>query len=141
MKRRYADIIAGTATGPGGHPYYGYADDLYGQVRESFARHGVETSSNGVSLVRGLFSDVLHLDQPVALAHVDGDWYESTWTCLERIAPRLVPGGRIVVDDYWIWTGCRAAVEEYVAGRTDYRLEMRAKVHLVRSFPAPPRTA
>ena len=28
-------------------------------------------------------------------------------TCLTRIAPLLVPGGRIVLDDYYKWSGCR----------------------------------
>jgi asparagine synthase (glutamine-hydrolysing) len=66
------------------------------------------------------------------VAHVDGDWYESTMTCLERIFPRVVPGGRIVIDDYYAWSGCRTAVDEYVEGRSDVRVEKRAKVHLVR---------
>ena len=62
---------------------------------------------HNVELVRGLFEDTIDLDEPVAFAHLDGDWYESTMTCLERIAPLLVPGGRIVLDDYYTWSGCR----------------------------------
>ena len=85
-----------------------------------------------MALVQGLFQDTLTIEGPVALAHVDGDWYESTMTCLERIAPRLVPGGRIVIDDYFMWSGCRAAVNEYFANRSGYRIEKRAKVHIVR---------
>ena len=50
-----------------------------------------------LTLIQGLFQDTLQLDEPVALAHLDGDWYESTMTCLTRIAPLLVPGGRIVL--------------------------------------------
>ena len=68
----------------------------------------------------------------MALAHVDGDWYDSTTACLSRLAPRIVPGGRIVVDDYFAWSGCRTAVDEFVAGHPEFRAEMRAKVHLVR---------
>jgi hypothetical protein len=30
----------------------------------------------------------LHLDEPVALAHIDADWYESVRTCLQRLARR-----------------------------------------------------
>ena len=53
-------------------------------------------------------------------------------TCLERLAPLLVPGGRLVLDDYYAWSGCRTAVDEYFAGRSGYHVERRAKVHVVR---------
>jgi hypothetical protein len=74
----------------------------------------------------------MQLEEPVALAHLDGDWYESTRTCLTRIAPRLVPGGRIVLDDYDKWSGCRAAVDEYFAGRDGFRFERRSRLHVIR---------
>ena len=56
------------AAGVGGDVYYGYHDDLYAEVNESFARLGVETEATNVELVRGLFADTIHLDEPVALA-------------------------------------------------------------------------
>ena len=130
--RRYEVICAGKAAGRADEVYYGYRDDLLGEVTESFARHGVPVGDNRVSLVQGLFQDTITGDEPVALAHVDGDWYESTMTCLERIAPRLVPGGRIVVDDYFMWSGSRTAVDAYFDGRPGFRVEKRAKVHIVR---------
>jgi asparagine synthase (glutamine-hydrolysing) len=68
----------------------------------------------------------------VAFAHLDGDWYESTMTCLTRIAPLLSPGGRIVLDDYYAWSGCRRAVNEYLKNRDGYRLVKRAKVHIIK---------
>jgi asparagine synthase (glutamine-hydrolysing) len=82
--------------------------------------------------VRGLFEDTIRLDGPVALAHLDGDWYESTMTCLTRIAPLLVSGGRIVLDDYYTWSGCRRAVDEYFADREGFRFEHRTRLHVVR---------
>ncbi len=131
--QRYDRITAGKAHGPAeGEEYYGYRDDLLGEVTDSFARHGVPVDTHEVSLVQGLFQDTITGDEPVALAHVDGDWYESTMTCLSRLAPRLVPGGRIVVDDYYTWSGCRTAVDEYFADRPEFRVEMRAKVHVIR---------
>ncbi len=132
VHRRYATIAAGEAKGPGGETYYGYRDDLYHEVADSFARHGVAVGEHNVELVRGLFEDTIRLDEPVAFAHLDGDWYESTMTCLTRIAPLLVSGGRIVLDDYFKWSGCRRAVDEYFAGREGYRLEHRTKLHVVR---------
>lgn len=129
---RYADIVAGRSRPRDGEVYYGYREDLLGEVTAAFARHGVAVDSHAVELRQGLFEDTLVGDEPVALAHVDGDWFASTMTCLERIAPRLAQGGRIVVDDYFSWSGCRAAVDRYFAGRAGYRVEMRAKVHVVR---------
>jgi asparagine synthase (glutamine-hydrolysing) len=58
----------------------------------------------------------MHIDQPVAFAHVDVDWYEPVSTCLERIFPRLVEGGSIILDDYHDWGGCRKAADEYLRG-------------------------
>lgn len=133
VHRRYERITSGRARGLAeDEEYYGYRDDLLTEVRESFARHGVPVEENAVSLVRGLFQDTITGDEPVALAHVDGDWYESTMTCLSRLAPRVVPGGRIVVDDYYTWSGCRRAVDEFFADHPEFRMEMRAKVHAVR---------
>lgn len=132
VQQRYETIVQGRAKGPADDEYYGYRDDLLGEVTASFARHGRPVEESQVRLVPGLFQDTLVGDEPVALAHIDGDWYESTMTCLSRIVPRLVDGGRIVVDDYYAWSGCRTAVDEFVAARTDLRVEMRAKVHLVR---------
>lgn len=132
VHKRYAKIAGGEARGPGGETYYGYRDDLYHEVEESFARHGVPVKEHNVELVRGLFEDTIHLDEPVALAHLDGDWYESTMTCLTRLAPLLVRGGRIVLDDYDKWSGCRRAVDEYFADREGFRFEHRNRLHVVR---------
>lgn len=51
---------------------------------------------------KGWFSDLTAADIPdkIAFAFLDGDYYESILTPLKLIWPRLVPGARIVVDDY-----------------------------------------
>jgi asparagine synthase (glutamine-hydrolysing) len=132
VHERYEKIRSGQARGVGGEDYYGYREDLLSEVTDSFARHGVPVGENNVELVKGLFQDTIDLDEPVAFAHLDGDWYESTMVCLERLAPLLVPGGRLVLDDYYHWSGARTAVEEYFEGRPGFRLERRAKLHVVR---------
>lgn len=53
--------------------------------------------------------------EPIALLRLDGDWYASTKVCLEHLAPRVVPGGIVVLDDYGKWPGCRQATDEYVS--------------------------
>jgi O-methyltransferase len=37
---------------------------------------------------------------PIALLHLDGEWYESTKTCLDLLHDSVVPAGWVVVDDY-----------------------------------------
>lgn len=132
VHERYDTIVRGESRGVGGDVYYGYREDLLGEVTESFRRLGVEAVSHHVELVQGLFQDTIDLDEPVAFAHLDGDWYDSTMVCLERIAPLVVPGGRIVLDDYYYWSGCREAVHDYFASRDGFRLEHRARLHVVR---------
>jgi asparagine synthase (glutamine-hydrolysing) len=132
VHRRYDEIAGGTARGRAGDVYYGYHENLLDEVRASFTRLGVPLDENRVELLPGLFQDTLELDGPVAFAHLDGDWYDSTMTCLERIAPRLSTGGRIVVDDYYAWSGCRRAVDDYFADVDGFRLLRRAKLHVVK---------
>jgi O-methyltransferase len=133
VHERYAVIAEGGASGPGGDLYYGYHEDLYAEVGDSFARLGVALTDNHVELVKGLFEETIDLDGPVAFAHLDGDWYDSTMVCLTRIAPRLSSGGRLVVDDYYAWSGCHQAVDDYFRGRDEFRLLERAKLHVVRA--------
>ena len=132
VHKRYLRIAGGTAKGLGGDVYYGYRENLDEEVRASFARLGVPLEDNGVELVKGLFQNTMEIAGPVAFAHLDGDWYDSTMTCLSRIAPRLSTGGRIVVDDYYAWSGCRRAVDDYFENRDGYRLLRRAKLHVVK---------
>jgi O-methyltransferase len=54
---------------------------------------------------------------PIALLHVDGDWYASTRACLDPLYDRVAPDGAIVVDDYGAYDGCRKAVDECLAAR------------------------
>ncbi|MEP6662804.1 MAG: TylF/MycF/NovP-related O-methyltransferase [Verrucomicrobiota bacterium] len=49
----------------------------------------------------------------IALLRLDGDWYESTQICLEYLYPKLLPGGVVILDDYFAWKGCRDATEDY----------------------------
>jgi asparagine synthase (glutamine-hydrolysing) len=59
-------------------------------------------------------------------------------TCLERIEPHLVPGGRLIIDDYFMWPGCRRAVDEYFEGRTGYEMVKRRRLHVVKAVEKHP---
>jgi hypothetical protein len=56
--------------------------------------------------------------EPIALLRLDGDWYDSTMTCLENFFDRVVPGGLIIIDDYFMWDGCSRAVHDFLSKRS-----------------------
>jgi len=133
VQNRYQIIKNGQSEGIQGNTYYGYVQDLLTKVTENFRRHGLPVESNNIHLVQGLFQDALRVNEPVALAHVDGDWYESVMTCLQRIEPRLTSGGVLVIDDYDAWSGCRKAVDEYFSDKRDrYEFIRKSRLHIVR---------
>jgi hypothetical protein len=133
VHERFRIIQSGESPGIGGHTYYGYEADLLAKVTTNFVRHHVPVEKNNVRLVKGLFQDTLQVNEPVALAHVDGDWFESVMTCLQRITPHLVHGGALVIDDYFAWSGCRTAVDEYFAdNKNEFEFIPRARLHILR---------
>jgi O-methyltransferase len=69
-------------------------------------------------LVKGWFNETIPQFTPpseIAVLRLDGDWYESTRTCLENLYPHVAVGGIIIVDDYHIWDGCARAVNEFLS--------------------------
>ena len=52
---------------------------------------------------------------PIALLRLDGDWYDSTMTCLTHLFPLVASGGLVIIDDYGTWDGCNRAVHRYLA--------------------------
>lgn len=131
---RYQTVVRGESPGIAGDRYYGYEDNLREKVTGTLLSFGLDLEAHRIALVEGLFQNTLRLDGPVALAHIDADWYESVKTCLERIEPHLSRGGVLVIDDYDQWSGCRKAVDEYFADKRDrYGFVRRARLHIHRS--------
>jgi hypothetical protein len=86
------------------------------EVQSSFQKLGID----GVAtIVSGLFQDTLPLwePQPIALLHVDGDWYESVSATLNNLYDHVSRGGIIQLDDYGHWAGARRAVDEFMKSR------------------------
>lgn len=84
-------------------------------VKSHFARYGL--LDDQVRFLEGFFSDTLpdaSLKQ-LALIRLDGDLYESTRDALIPLYPKLSPGGFCIVDDYYAFTDCQRAVDEYRA--------------------------
>jgi O-methyltransferase len=75
--------------------------------------------ANHVRIVPGWFQQSLPAFPiaEIALLHLDADWYDSTLFCLKTLFGRVVPGGYIQVDDYYLYEGCRLAVDEFMANQ------------------------
>lgn len=75
-----------------------------------------------IVFVKGWFQDTVPQEKSkigaIAILRMDGDWYESTKTCLEGLYDQVIVGGAIVIDDYLSCYGCKRAVDEFVAKRS-----------------------
>jgi O-methyltransferase len=104
-------------------PDFSRASQWTGQCRGTLDEvkalfHRLNVKMERMRFVQGLFQETLGPTMgPIALAHLDGDWYESTMTCLTHIWPALSVGGVMQLDDYGEWQGCRKAVDEFFAER------------------------
>jgi O-methyltransferase len=77
------------------------------------------SSATDYTIVKGWFRETLPSASvgPIALLRMDADWYDSTKQILENLAPHVVPGGLIIVDDYYVFQGCTRAVNECAVER------------------------
>ncbi|MCV7124421.1 TylF/MycF/NovP-related O-methyltransferase [Mycobacterium lacus] len=127
---RYAVIASGQSEGLAGDTYYGYLGDLLPRVSASFTRYGVRPH-----LHPGLFEDTLNPDWPIALAHLDCDWYDPVKLCLERITPWLTTGARVIIDDYFVYGGAKKATDEHLNAYPGFTT-VREAGHLVLGYAA-----
>lgn len=135
VHERYELIKSGKAQGLGSQLYYGYQHDLLTQVKKNFSELGIDVYENRIIFKQGLFQDTMLIKQPVAFAHIDCDWYESVKYCLHQIIPNLQIGGTTVIDDYFHWSGCKLAVDEFVSTFdkiNKYRILYKSRMHIQR---------
>lgn len=130
---RYQVIVEGKSEGINGDAYYGYEPNLLEKVSLTFEMFRLKPVTNNIHLIQGLYEDTLHITSPVAFAHIDCDWYDSVMTCLQRIEPWLSSGGIMIIDDYYAWSGCKRAVDEYFANRQDqYSFVHKSRLHIIK---------
>ena len=86
------------------------------EVESSFQKLGIAST---VTIVPGLFQNTLPKwgTCPIALLHVDGDWYESVRATLDNLYDHVSTCGIIQFDDYGHWAGARRAVDEFMKSR------------------------
>lgn len=71
------------------------------EVTENLAKNGVSVLSpnSKIRLIKGMYPHT-NLTLSISFAHLDVDFYQSTFDSLMFIGHRLSPGGIIVCDDY-----------------------------------------
>lgn len=132
VHQRYEIIASGKSKGIGEEKYYGYEENLYDKVLQSFTNFQIKLEENNINFVKGLYEDTLHLNSPLALAHIDCDWYNSVLICLNRLEPYLVKGGTLIIDDYYAWSGCKLAVDKYFEDKKGYDFQKKSRLHIVK---------
>jgi asparagine synthase (glutamine-hydrolysing) len=76
---------------------------------------------------------MLLVNMPVMFAHIDCDWYESVLISLQRIEPKLIKGGVMIIDDYYTWEGCRRAVDDYFSDKKNrFEFYNKKRLHIMR---------
>jgi O-methyltransferase len=85
------------------------------EFRSVLARAGKSLSN--CKIHKGLFADTVPTSEtgPIAILRIDGDWYDSTMTCLETMFSRILPGGIVIIDDYGTWDGCTRALHDFLS--------------------------
>jgi O-methyltransferase len=84
-----------------------------GAVQENFRLY--DLLDEQVVFLEGWFRDTLPTCnvESLAVLRLDGDMYESTYTALEALYPKLSVGGYLIVDDYGAIENCRRAVHDF----------------------------
>jgi O-methyltransferase len=110
----------------------GYFDNC--RAERSFAEKAMRMSAaREFHLIQGWFDKTLpglKLPEPIAVLRLDADWYESTMACLNALYPQVMPGGLVILDDYYTWDGCARAVHDYLSMR-----KTADRIHEFRGVP------
>lgn len=132
VRKFYDNMYAGKALGIRGSKYYAYHNNLYEEVKTNFANFNLVPDQNNINMIKGDICETMHIDFPISFAHIDCDWYDSVKVCMQQIWPNLVLGGIMVIDDYYTWSGCTLAVNEYLKDRKDYRFVKKKRLHITK---------
>lgn len=90
-------------------------------AEESYALEAMgKSSAKKYKTIKGWFSDTLPSfvpDQKIAILRLDGDWYQSTMDCFVNLYKHVIPGGIIILDDYYYWEGCTKATHDFLSSQ------------------------
>lgn len=125
----FQDFVDGRAEREADEKWLAHREDLLAYTRSNLRRAGIDPDTENITFVKGFYDETLTIDEPVAFAHVDCDWYESVKVCIDRMADWMSPGGIMLFDDYGTYGGARKAVDGWLAGDSRFRV-----VHSERSL-------
>lgn len=94
--------------------YYNNSSADIGFSQEAMQRAG----AGNCTITKGWFEKTLpnfRAAGGIAILRLDGDWYESTLTCLTHLYPQVNRGGVVIIDDYYAFEGCARAVHDYLS--------------------------
>ena len=95
------------------------------QVVELLQFNGIDPTfiSKNITFIPGGFDESLpkYDGAPIALLHLDVDFYESYKIALESLYDYVAPGGIVAFDEYRnaTWPGATQAIDEFFAGRPE----------------------
>lgn len=89
------------------------------RAEQSYAEEAMRLAGAArVELVKGWFSETTPAfpkGESIAILRLDGDWYESIMDCMVHLYPQVMPGGIVIIDDYYTWDGCSRAIHDYMS--------------------------
>jgi O-methyltransferase len=70
-----------------------------------------------VHTIEGFYEETLpqFVSPKIAVLRLDCDWYDSVMICLKTFWDSVLPGGLILIDDYYYWDGCSRAVHDFLS--------------------------
>lgn len=90
-------------------------------VRQTFHAAKVPLVRDNLHIHQGLFEATLPgFAIPaggLSFLHVDCDWHDPVKMVVDKFYDAVNPGGTVVFDDYGHWSGCRKAVDAFLAAR------------------------
>ena len=95
-------------------------DNLSGGIENVYNTFNLlNLNMNNTKLIKGFFQDTLQIQEnideigEIAVLRLDGDWYESTKICLDKLYEKVINGGIIIIDDYGHFIGAKKATDEF----------------------------
>jgi len=97
-------------------------DNLSGGIENVYKTfQDLNINMKNVRLIKGYFNETLNIKEnidcieEIGVLRLDGDWYDSTLICLEKLYDKVVLGGVIIIDDYGHWIGAKRATDDFRA--------------------------
>ena len=87
--------------------------DYQESVKSLFCQYKLNNDTHFIkSDINSLVAE--QIPENIALVHLDLDFFEPTYHMLTLVYDKIVPGGIIIIDDYFLSLfNCKSAVDEY----------------------------